>query len=261
MARRLLSAAVLACLSAALPLRAQNLITDGTFDNPGGTAGTPGKVTATNVPGWTNNIWSGTTTGYNFLYNPPYADVVSGTNKSPLALWGADNGGIGTFTPPPGGGYFIGMDGAYQQSALSQTLTNLVVGQSYYVSFWWAAAQQYTFTGPTTEQFAVALLGGSSVLPGTGNVCGSGGVQCTGVIHNPYQTFSGWNFGGFTFVATATTDTLSFVSIGTPNGQPPFSLLGDVALQVPEPSSLVAVGGIAALLAMRARRQRNRASI
>lgn len=258
--RSLFRAACLAALAIALTAptlaAAQNLLTDGTFNNPGGTAGTPGKVTSTNTPGWTNNIWSGTTTGYNFLYNPPYADVTSGTNQSPLPLWGADDGGIGKFTAPPGGGYFIGMDGAYEQSALSQTVNNLVVGQSYYLSFWWAAAQQYNFTGATTEQFQVAMLNGTSVLPGTGNTCGSGGVKCTGIINNPYQVFSGWNFAGFTFVATATTETLSFVAVGTPNGQPPFSLLGDVTLQVPEPSTLALFGGMCGLLAFRAYQRR-----
>jgi hypothetical protein len=50
--------------------------------------------------------------------------------------------------------------------------------------------------------------------------------------------FTGWMQNGFTFTATSTQETLSFLAIGTPNGQPPFSALADVSLQVPEPGSL-----------------------
>ena len=51
-------------------------------------------------------------------------------------------------------------------------------------------------------------------------------------------------------------NTLSFLAIGTPNGTPPFALLDDVSLQVPEPAATVFLAGMGALLAARLRRKR-----
>jgi len=220
------------------------LITNGTF------AGTPAKLTTNGLSGWTNNQdYGGGAIGYNFLYNPATAD----TGSSPLQLWGTNNGGLNAITASPGGGYFVGMDGAYEQGALSQTLSSLVVGTDYYLSFWWAGAQQYSFSGVTTEQFAVALLGGTTVLAANAT-CATTGVVCTNVLTDQSHGFTGWNFAGFTFVATATQETLSFLAIGTPGGEPPFSLLSDVSMTIPEPSTLVLLAGLGGLVLARRRR-------
>ena len=65
----------------------------------------------------------------------------------------------------------------------------------------------------------------------------------------------------FNFTATAATQTLSFLANGTPNGMPPFLLLGNVNLQVaPEFSNwMVFAGfGLVCLAGERVRRRRHR---
>jgi hypothetical protein len=224
-----------------------NLLTNGSFEQYTMPAG---RISASGLTGWTNNNYNANTLGYNFLYLPNTADTTA-----PLPLWGIHNGGLNTITSSPDGGNFVGMDGAYEQGALSQTLSGLTVGTDYYVSFWFAGAQQHGFNGETTEQFAVALLGNSNVLAPNAT-CKTAGVQCTGILTDPSHGFTGWYSSGFTFTATAATDTLSFLALGTPNGEPPFSLLDGVVLQIPEPASLVAAIGVGAVFAARLRRRR-----
>ena len=224
-----------------------NLITNGDFT---AYTQTPGKVTATGVTGWTNNPYSGSNVGYNFLYLSGAVD-----NTASLQMWGTNNGGLNTITDSPVGGNILGMDGAYQQSAMSQTLSGLTIGTQYFVSFYYAGAQQRNFDGATTERFAVSLLSGNTVLS-PGATCATAGVQCTGILNNVSHGFTGWNFAGFTFTATAATDTLSFLAIGTPGGQPPFSMLSGVSLQIPEPASIAGLlAGIGALALVRRRRR------
>jgi hypothetical protein len=59
------------------------------------------------------------------------------------------------------------------------------------------------------------------------------------------------------FTPTSTTQTLKFLSIGTPDGLPPIAALDGVSLTVPEPATwammLVGFGGIGAMI--RRRRQ------
>jgi hypothetical protein len=231
-----------------------DLITNGNFNTTTGAIGS--QLTATSLTGWTNNPQGGGTgVGYNFLYNAATADVTADTA---VPLWGSEgannDGGTDAITASPYGGNFVGMDGAYEQGSLSQTLTSLTIGTKYYVSFWWAGAQQYNFTGVNTEQFAVSLLAGTTGLAGNAN-CSTGGVQCTGIVNNASHGFTGWNFSGFTFTASAATETLSFLAIGTPSGQPPFSLLSGVSLTVPEPASLIMLVGVGGMMLARPRRR------
>ncbi len=226
---------------------ATNLLTNGSFESY---TMAPGRISANGLTGWVNNNYNANTLGYNFLYLPNTADTTA-----PLPLWGINNGGLNTITNSPDGGNFVGMDGAYEQGALSQTLTGLTAGTEYYVSFWFAGAQQHGFNGVTTEQFAVALLGNNAVLAPNAN-CSTSGVQCTGILTDQSHGFTGWTFAGFTFTATAATDTLSFLALGTPNGEPPFSLIDGAVMDVPEPASVVMMVGLGAILAARVRRRR-----
>lgn len=60
-----------------------------------------------------------------------------------------------------------------------------------------------------------------------------------------------------TFKATATSQVLSFLAVGTPNGEPPISFLDGVDLEaVSEPASLtlISVGVIGTVGAIRRRR-------
>jgi PEP-CTERM motif len=119
----------------------------------------------------------------------------------------------------------VALDGSSDiRARLNQTINGLTAGRTYTVGFYWAAAQQAGFFGPTTEQFVVSL----------GNQ-----AQSTAVWSNPEAGFSGWFREDFSFTAQSGSEVLSFLAVGTPTGQPPFLLLDGVSLQaaVPEPAT------------------------
>jgi PEP-CTERM motif len=132
--------------------------------------------------------------------------------------------------PSPDGGNYVAVDGASAYSTpLTQTLTGLVSGGRYIVSFYQAAAQQKGFTGVNTEQWQVSLGGAPS--------------QLSTLMNNASMGDVGWMSQSLTFTATAATQVLTFVAKGTPNGQPPFVLLDGVSIQaVPEPETLAMIG-------------------
>ncbi len=241
-------------------------ITDGTFTET--CSGTQTTCTGgsgqlgynTNATGWTNEDASGNTLGYNFLFTSTSSATSGATgvdgeislyNGNEAAgytytLTGAENGDGITDGAVPGGGNFIADDGAYDSAPISQTINNLTVGAEYVLGFYWAAAQQTTFTGDTSEQWQVTL--GSQ-------------TQSTPVVDNASEGFSGWMYQTFVFTAASTTETLSFLSVGTPiaPSEPPFALLADVSLtQTPEPAPLelmLAGFGLIAAGALRLRRR------
>ncbi|MEP6668709.1 MAG: hypothetical protein ABJF10_06125 [Chthoniobacter sp.] len=238
-----------------------NLVQDGNF-----TSVTYSGAPALSAPyfgqfgtgtGSTLTVANWTTAGYNFVYSATNVDQgtqASGANagqpnQAPgqfntgagygnTYMWGSHNGGASTWTAPPGGGNFIAADGAFEQGALTQVITGLTVGQTYALKFYYGGAQQQgTFTTATTSQWTVSM--------GTGNVAGN---FTTPVVNNPAESFSGWFQQTFYFYANNTTETLSFLASGTPNGQPPFALLAGVDLQVvPEFSSWMVFAGFGAV--------------
>ena len=66
-----------------------------------------------------------------------------------VKLWGPGTGSANGLTLSPNGGAFVGADGAFQDEPIQQTISGLVAGHTYAVSFDWAAAQQSGFNGPT----------------------------------------------------------------------------------------------------------------
>jgi hypothetical protein len=203
----------------------------------------------TDVTGWVNQS-SGGNLGYNFLYTGAVS-ATSGANgeSGSVALW---PGAGPTLTAPPAGGpNFIAADGAYHAAAIQQTITGVVSGATYAVGFYWAGAQQNGFTGPTTEQWQVTLTDGTNSK-----------TVSTNVLPNTSQGFTGWFHELITFTATSSTETLSFLSVGTPisPSEPPFALLADVSFsQTPEPGSLgLMIGGISLIAIARIRRSKVR---
>ena len=232
-------AAVLLCnvplLAVAAP-GSPNLVTNGGFEatpNGGGELGFN-----TNATGWT-------TDGYNFLFTPGSADSTGVTGSyGNLQLWGPNNGSPnGLPATSPAGGNYVAADGAFIVAPIQQTIDGLIAGNKYTVGFYWAGAQQYGFSGPTTEQWDVSL--GNQTFD-------------TAAVANANHGFTGWMYQTFTFTADSSSDVLSFLAVGTPDGEPPFSLLDGVTLNhVPEPTSLVAlVAGLTLVGVVRRRRRR-----
>ena len=248
--RLLRKAAVFGASSAALLMfataaHADNLVLNGSFELNGG----PGQIgNDTTLADWSVPAPSGS---YVFLFNPGSADT-TGVNGEygNLQLWGPNNGSPnGLPATSPDGGYYAALDGDFQVSALQQTITGLTAGDTYAVSFYWAAAQQAGFTGPTVQAMNVCLGSSaesyvSNAQPLSGGTNNPANLSCSGSgastanFDLPSEGFSGWQFQTFDLTANSTTDVLSFLAYG--NIQvPPFALLDGVSLTpTPEPGTL-----------------------
>ncbi len=231
----------LATFMATAAMAGPNLVTNGDFSL--GTSQTTSCQVDYNctVAGWSSP------NGYNFDFLPNTATSVGAVGVyGVLSLWGAANGGNNSWdgNGPAGlkGANFIGADGAFGVQPITQNITGLVVGDHYALTFDWAGAQQSGYTSPTSEQWLVTF--GSQ-------------MQSTAVVQNQAKGFTGWMVQTFDFTATSTSEALSFMAMGTPNGQPPFSLLTGVDLEdISEPASLSAlVLGLTAVGVIRRRRK------
>ncbi len=213
--------ALLGLITVATSAHAASLVLNGSFEQllqPSASREFGTRYPSQQVTGWTS-------TGYNFVFTSGSADTTGAVGEyGALSLWGpnkASNNGLPASSPD--GGNFVGLDGAYSVGPISQTITGLTPGKAASVSFYWAGAQQSGFTGASTEQFRVSL--GSQ-------------TRFTAVLSNVSRGFTGWRHETMTFTPTATSQVLSFLAIGTPNGVPPFSLLDGVSVSdSPEPAS------------------------
>jgi hypothetical protein len=220
----LMGVSAVALSTLAVPAQAiPNFVLNGDFElviNGSGGMGEFDNLTYSTVVDWSSS-------GYNFIYAPGTADTTGGTGTfGNVKLWGPGTGSANGLTASsPTGGNYVAADGAFQVGAISQTINGLTAGQSYILSFYWAAAQQSGFNGATTEQWQVSLG------PQT---------QTTAVLPNVNHGFTGWMHQTFTFTASTASEALSFLAIGTPAGVPPFALLDGVSLTAatPEPGSL-----------------------
>lgn len=212
-----------------------NSFTNGGFEMNAG-AGQLGYNT--NATGWT-------TTGYNFLYAPGTADTAAAAHGryGYNGLWGPGNGSNNGLTAAsPSGGFFVAADGDFGTAPISQVITGLKVGRAYTIGFDYAFAQQSGFNGDTIQHWT-SSFGGSSLQ--------------TADYALPSHGFSGWSHATYTAVATATTQTLSFLAYGNVP-VPPFALLDGVTVsgEVPEPATwaLLLAGFGAVGIAARRRR-------
>jgi hypothetical protein len=211
----------------------------------------------------TQQLLGWATAGYNFVYLPNTADTSGATGQAPVLLWGPHNGGVNAALLPlcapqagactASSGNYVGADGAYEVSAITQTVTNLNVGEKVAVSFAWAGAQQSGFTGPTSDEWTVSL----------GTTSPSNPTQTTSLLSLPTKGASGWMNQTFTFIATSSSEVLSFLATGTPTGQPPFALLASVSVtNVPEPASwALMLTGVAGLIGITRRRRAPRSVV
>ncbi len=236
-------AAALLTMGAAQQVHATSLVQNGSFETLQTQAseqfGSGYSGASTEVTGWS-------TSGYNFVFLPGKADTTGATGASgSLTLWGPGDGAPSTnlLGPSPDGGNYIAADGAYEVGAITQTIIGLSPGSLAVVSFYWAGAQQDkpNYEAATSEQWTVGF--------------GTDPTQSTVVAQNTGEGFTGWMQQTFSFVVKSTTVTLSFLAVGTPNGEPPFSLLDGVSLvQVSEPATwavLLSGVGLAGLASRR----------
>jgi hypothetical protein len=202
-----------------------NLVQNGGFENvsalptPNGAALTDNGYgligTNTTVANWTS-------TGSNYVFNSSNVSTGVPNNIFGIQLSAPGDGSANGLGSSPNGGNFIAADGASNQGPITQTVTGLITGRTYTVGFYYAAAEQLGFNAPTHSQWDVSF-GGQS--------------QSTQVLNIAGEGFSGWQYASLTFTASGTSDVLSFLAVGTPSGEPPFSLLDGVDVEVPEPSS------------------------
>jgi len=197
----------------------------------------------TNAVDWTytlgknSNDWGG---AFGMLLTPEKVGpgaYASGYDHTLLGIWSPDNGVDNGFVLSPQGGNFIALDGPYYTGYLKQEITGLVVGQTYNLSFDWAAAQFNNTRGATTQSYTFGFI--DQKLSGA-----------TRTISNPDQGFSGWESFNFSFVATATNDVLYFMARGAPGGAPPATLLDNVSLKGAYPVAAVPEPGTWAMMIM-----------
>jgi len=196
--------------------------------------------------------WSATCSsqGCSGDYSPSSILMGSSTGSGFNNAYGGGDNALywnGTAIAPPLGGNVVAIDGDPNfTSVLSQTVTGLNVGQTYVLQFYQASSEEISFTGPTTEQWQVSLGGGTA--------------QSSTLMTTPNHSYTGWTLQTMSFVANAISESLQFVAVGTPAGEPPVVLLGDVSLvqqtSVPEPmSAALLAAGLVGVGAVRGRRK------
>lgn len=235
--------------AAGVPARAVNLVVNGGFELLKPNAATGHYHICDNTKPTCVSIltgWSATASRDGSLgTNTPGSVLLGGHGGSEF------NSGFALYGPvpnSPAGGNFIGIDGdpEYTQT-IFQSIGGLTVGRKYDVGFYQSAGQQIGQSGPTTERWQVTFGGVS---------------QLSTKQFNPSQSFLPWTFQSFEFTATAVSQVLTFMAIGTPNGAPPVALLDGVSVtaQVPDAATwMLMVAGFGAVGAIaRSRRASTR---
>ena len=194
---------------------AVNLVQNGDFNAPG--ADTPILLNgfSTFITGWTS---TDTYTAYIPAGQTPDQTWECCLLGSAGPGYAIKNGLVG----PPSGDASVVLDGDpnYNNAGLYQKIGGLQSGKAYTLSFWYAGSQEYSVGGPTTQWFQVSLGDQAWDSP---------------TMDVPSQGFFPWTKFSATFTWDGIGDTLTFLAIGSPSGEPPFPMLADVSLTAAVP--------------------------
>ena len=161
-------------------------------------------------------------------------------------------GPAGLWFTPWGDFFAVGAaEGTSYREGISQTITGLVIGESYTIAFQQANGLRFdqgSYLGVGNSGGWELLMDGSSIL--TSNSLNDNS--------SPTASFpGGWNPGSVTFDAVSESQTVEFLAYGGSEMNPSFQFLDAVTIaqnQIPEPSTaLLMVGSSFVLL----RRRRN----
>lgn len=171
--------------------------------------------------------------------------VISGVFCT-TTTWGTGHSNdLPTGSVPGGGNYYTDPLSSANSDMLYQTISNLIVGATYAVSFYQASfALSNASTTAIPIQWAVDLQGDPVLYSPAMNVSSAVGT--------------GWQAVTLSFVAQATSEVLSFVTYSTSSAAvSQFAALANVSIaQAPEPASLAVVAmGIGGLALLRRRRR------
>lgn len=221
-----------------------NLVANGSFSNSTYTQNNEfTTVSGFNSQGVSN--WTGT--GYCIYFFAGTQTTVSAINQWNSTLEKLDTASTALSAD---GGNFIALDADKNiLSTVSQTLTNLVAGRAYNLTFYWAASQLQSRTGNTDDQVLVSLQN-TSTLAFDVNY-----TSATATI--PSQGFVNWAKVNLVFVASGSSETLKFLAKSTTTCLPPMVLLDGVSItQAPEPGTMALLGLGTALILLAANRRR-----
>ena len=223
-------------LTGATAHAAPNLVQNGGFETNGGpgfidhTGAPHPQVLPTTVANWSNGSYGWR---FNMITSLPW---LQSQNSYYPGLWGATNpyqNGNG-FTTSPNGGWFVASDGFDARTPIEQTINGLNVGSTYTLTFEYARSQEANVDGDSWQKWEATFAGETFSTPN---------------VLLPSHDFDGWYTATHEFTASATSEVLSFLAIGT-NGVPPYLLLDGISLTAndPTPPSPAAVPGPLPLL-------------
>jgi len=154
---------------------------------------------------------------------------------------------VGGSITPPDGGWYMWQDAAQSndpnpgyatqtEGAATQTLTGLIPGSKYTLSFDYAAGQLQRWNGATTTWWNVTIGGtiGTSLADKVQNATDS---FSTTHVNNPSQGFTGWFSSTYTFTATNSSELIGFSADSNVfynhnfASIPPVALLSNVQVQ------------------------------
>ena len=249
-----------------------NLIQNGGFESTLGITTSNEILNAATLENWySSDAGNGK---YNYVYFPGHVTPSNPngayTNQDPgqnqcsepfgtssgipgnVCLWGPNN--AATFPVSPVGGKFVALDADPQyRNPLTQTVSNLTIGDNYVLSFFWGGAQYSTRVGPTTENLQISFGGDTAVTPT---------ISAYPLLQSSFRLVRSYTKD---FTATSTTQVLSFLADGTPLNEPPVVVLDGVSLtdtttmqnSTPEPGYFaLMIVGLVGLVAVARRRSK-----